>query len=103
MSLILTPAASSGAPSTAPACAVMRVLFFGRIADVFGQSLSVETPACGLRLSELREALAGLKDGAREAIMRSDVRSAVDQAMAFDTDWVSPGQEVAFFSMFSGG
>lgn len=81
----------------------VRVLFFGRVADALGRELQVDLPPQGCSIGELRERLSALGEVAREALGRCDVRMAVDQILADDGSWVRPRQEVAFFSMFSGG
>lgn len=83
--------------------AAVRVLFFGRVADALGREVELALPAQGCRLSDLRERLSALGEAAREALSRCDVRAAVDQMIADDASWVHPRQEVAFFSLFSGG
>jgi molybdopterin synthase sulfur carrier subunit len=94
--------ASAGGAATKDASAI-RVLFFGRVADALGREVEVATPVGGCSLAELRERLGALGEAARAALARCDVRAAVDQVIADDSCWVSPRQEVAFFSMFSGG
>lgn len=97
---LLTVSTASPPP---PADALLHVLFFGRVADCFGRSASVPIPSEGCPLSIIRQRLAGRTEGG-EALAAAGVRAAVDREMALsDAAWVRPGQEVAFFSPFSGG
>ncbi|MFN3522072.1 MAG: MoaD/ThiS family protein [Phenylobacterium sp.] len=93
-----TPLMPAASPE-ASAC----VLFFGRVADVLGRRVEIALPAAGCSLAEVRARLGALSEDARAALSRADVRAAVDQALAGDDTWTRPGQEIAFFSMFSGG
>jgi len=80
-----------------------RVLFFGRIADACGRSLDVPVPQEGCSLDDFKARVAELLDGGADALCEPCIRIAVDQVMAGQDAWVSPGQEVAFLSAFSGG
>lgn len=100
----MTAAADTLAKPTAHAAgAAVRVLFFGAIADVCGRSIEVSLPMEGCSLKSLRARIADLRDGAAEALGEPCIRVAIDQVMASGEPWVSPGQEVAFLSAFSGG
>ncbi|WP_296599703.1 MoaD/ThiS family protein [Phenylobacterium sp.] len=90
-------------PPRARAGAIARVLFFGRLADLFGRSMSVIIPAEGCAVSDLRIRIAATVEGGAEALGQPGVRVAVDQLMACGDPWVSPGQDVAFLPAFSGG
>lgn len=80
-----------------------KVLFFGRAADRLGRSREVDIPAAGLSVGELRQRLCETDDAARDTLERPDVRASVDRRIVDDAARVAPGQEVAFFSVFSGG
>lgn len=88
---------------SAAATGVVRVLFFGRIADVCGRSLAVALPDPGCSLRDLKTRIAAQVEGAAAALGEPCIRVAIDQVMAGDHPWVTPGQEVAFLSAFSGG
>lgn len=90
-------------PHQSHALAVVRVLFFGRLADVFGGAMSVTIPTGGCSVSDLKARIATQVKGADEALSGLGVRVAIDQHMAGGNPWVSPGQEVAFLPAFSGG
>jgi len=79
------------------------VLFFGRTAERLGRSREIELPEGGLSVGDLRERLAVQDAAAREALLRPDVRASVDRVVVGEEAHVAPGQEVAFFSVFSGG
>jgi molybdopterin synthase sulfur carrier subunit len=79
------------------------VLFFGKVADHFGRTREVAMPVAGCPLSRIKAQLAQDIEGGGEALAEPGLRMAVDQVLCSETTWVSPGQEVAFFSVFSGG
>ncbi|MFZ5719161.1 MAG: MoaD/ThiS family protein [Pseudomonadota bacterium] len=82
----------------------VRVLFFGRVVDVFGRARDIALPQGGCSLEELKRRLSGHVEGGAAALAAPGVRAAIDQQMTLDDDaFVRPGQEVAFFSAFSGG
>ncbi|CAN7374312.1 MoaD/ThiS family protein [Caulobacter sp. LjRoot300] len=83
--------------------ATVQVRFFGKIADRFGRMACVDIPAAGCALAWLRTQLADQVEGGAEALGERGLRAAVDHRIVGDQAWVSPGQEVAFLSMFSGG
>ena len=87
----------------AAACCVVRVLFFGRVADTCGRSIEVAIPARGCSLADLKARIAAQVEGGQDAVDAPGLRVAVDQVMAAGDPWVSPGQDVAFLSAFSGG
>jgi molybdopterin synthase sulfur carrier subunit len=89
-------------PSSVPGGWV-HVLFFGKIADRFGSTREVAIPPGGCLLSHIRARLALTVEGGAEALAEPGLRMAVNQALCPEGVWVSPGQEVAFFSVFSGG
>jgi molybdopterin synthase sulfur carrier subunit len=80
-----------------------RVLFFGRPADRLGPGIEVEVPPGGCTVAELRARLIARGEAFAEALDRPDVRASVDVRIVDDSAPVRPGQEVAFFSPFSGG
>jgi molybdopterin converting factor small subunit len=82
--------------------ASIRILFFGRPADRFGGQRTLEGPEDGLTMSELRRRIATTADGG-DILLDPAIRGAVDGAECGDDAWVRPGQEAAFFSIFSGG
>lgn len=81
----------------------VQVVFLGSVADRFGvRGLTVEAPAPGLLLSELKARLAD-GDDALAAALAPPVRAAVDQEIVAGDVRVRPGQEVAFLPVYSGG
>lgn len=90
-------------PQAVAATGPVRVLFFGRIADVCGRSLEVALPSEGCSLADLKLRIAAQLEANVAALDEPCIRVAVDQAMAGGDPWVTPGQEVAFLSPFSGG
>jgi sulfur-carrier protein len=85
----------AAAPVSGIAQSAARVLFFGRIA--------VPIPSGGCSLADLKGRVALQVNGGVAALGDPCVRVAIDQVMVGDDPWVSPGQEVAFLSAFSGG
>jgi len=82
---------------------VVEVLFFGRVADAFGRIARVEIPQKGCTVADLRLLLGGTAEGGAAALAERGVRAAVGGSLVDGDSWVRPDQEVAFFSMFSGG
>lgn len=89
-------------PSSAPV-AWAHVLFFGKTADHFGRTREVAMPLAGCPLSQIKAQLILDVEGGAEALAEPGLRMAVDQVLCQESAWVSPGQEVAFLSVFSGG
>ena len=79
------------------------MLFFGQIADVCGPTFRAPVPEQGCLLSALKALIAERVEGGDAALCEPCVRVAIDQVMTSGDPWVSPGQEVAFLSAFSGG
>jgi molybdopterin converting factor small subunit len=75
----------------------MRVLFFGRVADLLGRERHFDLPGGGCTIAELRRLLDA------EVLAKPGVRASIDRQMVADDALVGPGAEVAFFSVFSGG
>ena len=80
----------------------IKILFFGRPADRFGDERTVEGPAEGMRLADLRRRIAVSAEGG-DILLDPAIKTAVDGVQCDDEAWVRPGQEAAFFSIFSGG
>ena len=93
MTLLMQPAPAARAVD-------LEVLFFGAIADIFGSRTRLAIGPEGASLAELRRLLSRIGG---DAILRSDIRVAVDQTLVHGEATVRPGQEVAFMSPFSGG
>jgi molybdopterin synthase sulfur carrier subunit len=76
----------------------LRVLFFGRPADAFGpqREVALDAPSS---VGAVRARLA-VEDA---VLLAPGVRASVDRVIVGDDAQVSPGQELAFFSVFSGG
>lgn len=99
----MTISVAAPGPPLGVAQSFARVLFFGRIADACGRSMTVPIPGGGCSLADLKGRVAVQVNGGVAALGEPCVRVAIDQVMAGDDPWVSPGQEVAFLSAFSGG
>lgn len=89
--------------SAAAATGSVQVRFFGKIADRFRRVATVEIPAVGCSLPWLKVQLANQVEGGLESLAEPGLRAAIDHTIVSDRAWISPGQEVAFLSMFSGG
>ena len=73
------------------------ILFFGRVADRLGKRrMAMALPEGGLRLFALRLRLFDGEDDER-------LRMSVNQVVVTDDRPLRDGDEVAFFSVFSGG
>ena len=82
---------------------MINVLFFGRMADVSEtRTLTVALPAGGLDLAALRDQIfaEALITG---RVRAGEIRMSVNQSMVKDERALRDGDEVAFFSLFSGG
>lgn len=79
------------------------VLFFGRMADVSEtRALTVAWPAEGLHLVALRDRV--FADAVAAGRVRAnDIRMSVNRVVINDDQALRDGDEVAFFSIFSGG
>ena len=76
---------------------MVEVLFFGRMADIAGRRrLTLERPAAGLNLVTVRDSLF-------DAATRPLVRMSVNQVQVTADQALKDGDEIAFFSVFSGG
>lgn len=71
----------------------VEVLFFGRMADIAGAR----------RISREAETLFGLRDALFDAAISSGVRMSVNRQQVTADVVLNAGDEVAFFSVFSGG
>jgi molybdopterin synthase sulfur carrier subunit len=78
------------------------VLFFGRTADKLGRSREVAL-GNGWTVSDLRRHLSEADPDAADALARPDVRASLDKLIVSDDVAVRADQEIAFFSVFSGG
>lgn len=79
------------------------ILFFGRVGERLGPQRLLELPAEGLPVREIRRRLAEWDEVAADALLRPDVRASVDLVVVGEEALARPGQEIAFFSLFSGG
>jgi molybdopterin converting factor small subunit len=79
----------------------MKVLFFGRPADVLGRSREIDLPD-DATVGGVRRALAEA-DPAAAVLLEPSIRASVDRQITDDRASVAPTSEVAFFSAFSGG
>lgn len=80
-----------------------RILFFGRVGERLGPDGCLELPAGGLPVREIRRRLAERGEVAADALLRPDVRASVDLVVVGEDALARPDQEIAFFSLFSGG
>jgi molybdopterin synthase sulfur carrier subunit len=80
-----------------------RILFFGRVAERLGPDCRLDLPAGGATMGEIRNLLAARDEVAAAALLRVDVRGSLDQVVVGEDALARPDQEIAFFSIFSGG
>lgn len=79
------------------------VLFFGRMADLAEQRrLAVEPAPHGDSLFALRDRMLGDAVAAGQ-VKTTDIRISLNRVVQVEDRAVSDGDEVAFFSVFSGG
>lgn len=79
------------------------ILFFGRVAERLGPRGHLDIPAEGLSIADIRHRLTDQEEVAAEVLLRPDVRASVDLVVVGEDAVARPGQEIAFFSLFSGG
>ena len=79
----------------------MKVLFFGRPADVLGRSREIALPD-DATVGGVRRALAE-SDPAAAVLLEPSIRASVDRQITDDRTVVTDSSEVCFFSAFSGG
>lgn len=77
------------------------ILFFGRLADRLGRERALASLEA-TTLGDLRRRLAAA-DPAAEILLEPGVRASIDREIASDEAAIRPGQEIAFFPVFSGG
>lgn len=80
-----------------------RILFFGRVGEKLGPEGQLDLPAEGSTVREIRQRLAQHDGVAADALLRPDVRASVDLVVVGEDAMARPDQEIAFFSIFSGG
>ncbi|MBX9615039.1 MAG: MoaD/ThiS family protein [Caulobacteraceae bacterium] len=80
-----------------------RILFFGRVAEHLGPESRLDLPVEGVSIGEIRRALAARDALFASTLLRPDVRASVDLVVVSDETLARPGEEIAFFSLFSGG
>lgn len=80
-----------------------RILYFGRVGERLGAEGQLDLPAEGLPVRDIRRLLAEQDEVAADALLRPDVRASVDLVVVGEDALARPGQEIAFFSLFSGG
>ena len=91
----MTPAMTVSVDTT------LRILFFGRVADVMGRTRTIDLPETGYTVGELRRRLAAAAGA--DILLQPGVRAAIDKQVVDEDAVVRPGAELAFFSLFSGG
>ena len=77
--------------------AAIRLLFFGKVADALGRARAFCIPDGGCTVAELRRLIDA------ETLGQKGVRASVNRQVVGEDARVRPGDEVAFFSVFSGG
>ena len=79
----------------------MKVLFYGRLADVLGSELDVPvSQECSI--AELRDRIAD-QHPAAAALQNTRVRACIDDTIVPESHRVAPGAHVEFFPPVSGG
>lgn len=80
----------------------MRILFYGRLADVLGRELKLAVEgACSI--ADLRERIASQHPEAAEPIRSKRVRACIGDSIVSESHVFRPGEEVEFFPPVSGG
>ena len=81
----------------------MKILLFGQLGERIGREVDVGLASDGCTIAELRHAFAEQWPEMASELASSSVRFAVDQEIVDDSFAILPGQEVALFSVLSGG
>ena len=80
------------------------VRYFASLREALGSAETVDLPAMGCTLAQLRDALIARGGRHAEVLNRSrPLRCALDQVLAGDGTVVAEGAEVAFFPPVTGG
>ena len=82
---------------------MIRIIYFGRPAEVLGPGRSLDLPKGGATVGDLRRMLAATDPLAAAVLLRPDVRASLDAVVVPEDTPVRDGQEVAYFSIWSGG
>lgn len=80
----------------------IRILFLGEFGVRFGREHALDCTG-PLPVAELRRRICEQVEGAATVMTRPDTRLVIDQAIAPDTAFAGPGQEVAILPIYSGG
>lgn len=81
----------------------MKILFFGKLGDLVGREIDIDSPADGCTVSELRKLLARRYPEAETDLARPSLRACVDDTVVGEQFRVGPGAQVEFFPPLSGG
>ncbi|MDT9600894.1 MoaD/ThiS family protein [Sphingosinicella rhizophila] len=81
----------------------MKILLFGQLGERIGREVDAALASDGCTIAELRHALAEQWPAMTSDLASGALRFAVDQEIVDDSFAISPGQEVALFSVLSGG
>ena len=80
-----------------------QILFFGSLAERLGRETEVELPAGGCTVAELRRVLVERDAEFAAALEAPGIRASADKVLVRDDQRVTPGQEISFFPILSGG
>ena len=80
-----------------------QILFFGSLAERLGRETEVELPAGGCTVGELRRMLVERDAEFAAALEAPGIRASADKVLVRDDQRVTPGQEISFFPILSGG
>ena len=80
----------------------MKVLFYGRLADVIGPELDVSAPS-GCSVSQLRDRLAADHPGAEQVLRSKRARTCIGDRLVHDDYMLNGADTVEFLPPVSGG
>lgn len=80
----------------------MKIRFYGRLAEIFGEQMEVETPE-NCTVAELRQRLAELSPGHAAVIGGARTRACVGDSLVSDSYVLGRADEVEFIPPVSGG
>ena len=80
----------------------MKVLLYGKLAELLGREIEVATPP-GATVGDVRHLLQDRSKAALAALGRADVMGCIDDQIVGDAEIVPKGKELAFLPILSGG
>lgn len=81
----------------------MEVVFYGRLADAIARKVTVDVPAAGCSVAQLRQRLADEYPSLARDLASERIRACIGDTIVSDNTPIGPGATVEFFPPVSGG